>query len=70
MATFSLTANDEMIERSLSGFAEAWEYATAHALDASKKALSRIKSVCLLSADRNLVLDCSLEKNSYGERGE
>jgi hypothetical protein len=28
MATFSLTANDEMIERSLPGFAAAWEYAT------------------------------------------
>ena len=37
MATFSLTANDEMIERSLSGFAATWEYATAHATDASKK---------------------------------
>jgi len=66
----SLTANDEMIEHSLSGFAAAWEYATAHAPDASKKALSHIKSVCLLPADGNLVLDCSLEKNSCGERGE
>jgi len=33
----SLTANDDMIERSLPGFAAAWEYATAHALDAAKK---------------------------------
>jgi aspartate aminotransferase len=33
----SLTANDEMIERSLLGFAAAWEYATAHAPDASKQ---------------------------------
>jgi aspartate aminotransferase len=33
----SLTANDNMIERSLPGFAAAWEYATAHALGASKK---------------------------------
>ncbi len=31
----SLTANDEMIERSLPGFAAAWEYARAHALGAS-----------------------------------
>ena len=33
----SLTANDEMIERSLPGFAAAWEYARAHAPGASKK---------------------------------
>ena len=33
----SLTANDNMIERSLPGFAAAFEYATAHALGASKK---------------------------------
>ena len=33
----SLTANDEMIERSLPGFAAAWQYATAHAPDAAKK---------------------------------
>lgn len=33
----SLTANDNMIERSLPGFAAAWKYATVHALGASKK---------------------------------
>jgi aspartate aminotransferase len=33
----SLTANDEMIERSLPGFAAAWEYARAHTPGASKK---------------------------------
>jgi aspartate aminotransferase len=33
----SLTANNEMIERSLPGFAAAWEYARAHAPGASKK---------------------------------
>ncbi len=33
----SLTANDNMIERSLPGFAAALEYAKAHALGASKK---------------------------------
>jgi aspartate aminotransferase len=33
----SLTANDEMIERSLPGFAAAWEYAKAHGPGASKK---------------------------------
>ncbi len=31
----SLTANDEMIERSLPGFAAAWQYASAHAPGAS-----------------------------------
>jgi len=33
----SLTANDEMIERSLPGFAAAWEYAKAHSPGASKE---------------------------------
>ncbi len=33
----SLTATEEMIERSLPGFAAAWEYAKAHASGASKK---------------------------------
>jgi aspartate aminotransferase len=33
----SLTANNEMIERSFAGFAAAWEYATTQALGASKK---------------------------------
>jgi aspartate aminotransferase len=33
----SLTANDEMVERSLPGFAAAWEYAKTHAPGASKK---------------------------------
>jgi len=33
----SLTANDEMIERSLPGFAAAWEYARVHTPDVSKK---------------------------------
>ena len=33
----SLTANDEMIEHSLPGFAATWEYARAHAPGASKK---------------------------------
>jgi aspartate aminotransferase len=33
----SLTANDEMIDRSLPGFAAAWEYARTHAPDTSKQ---------------------------------